>query len=111
MTCLSGRQASAIGDAEDVRIDGNGGLSEGSIEDDVRRLAADAGQRLERFPIVAARRPPWRSISNRQVARMFFALVLKSPIVRMQRVSSLEAEVEHLLVAWLPTRTARASPD
>src|SRR3546814_11640231 len=42
-----------IGDAEDVRIDGDGMFAERGVEHDVRRLATDARQRFERFAI------PW----------------------------------------------------
>ena len=45
---FSGRQAGAIRDAENMRIDGDRGLAEGDVEHHVGRLAADAGQRLER---------------------------------------------------------------
>src|SRR3546814_8018516 len=42
-----------MGDAEDVRIDGDGMFAERGVEHDVRRLATDARQRFERFAI------PW----------------------------------------------------
>src|SRR4051794_30148375 len=45
---LSGREPCAVRDAEDVRVDGHGGLAEGRVEDDVGRLAPDAGQALQR---------------------------------------------------------------
>src|SRR5690625_375316 len=44
---LAGRQAGAVGDAEDVRVHGNGRFAEGGVEDHVGGLAADAGQRLQ----------------------------------------------------------------
>ena len=46
---LSDREAGAIADAEDVRVDRNRGLAEGDIENDIRSLAAYSGQCLERF--------------------------------------------------------------
>ena len=39
-------QAQAIGDPEDVGVDGDGRLPEGGVQDDVRGLASDAGQGL-----------------------------------------------------------------
>src|SRR6185503_16741064 len=47
--CFAGRQSGAVSDAKDVRIDGNRRLAEGNVEDDVGGLAADTGQRLQRF--------------------------------------------------------------
>ena len=44
---LAGREAGAIGDAEDVRVDGEGLLAERGVEDDVCRLAADTGKFLQ----------------------------------------------------------------
>ena len=44
---LALREAGAIGDAEDVGIDGNRGFAERGVENDVGRLASDAGQLLE----------------------------------------------------------------
>ena len=41
------RKSDAVGDAKDVRIDRHRRLAEGDIHHDVRRLAADAGQRFE----------------------------------------------------------------
>src|SRR3954466_6050326 len=49
---LAGRQLGAVCDAEDVRIDRHRGLAEGGVQHHVRRLAPDAGQRLERFAIL-----------------------------------------------------------
>jgi len=48
---LARRKAGAIGDAEDVRVDRDGGLSEGRVQHHVGGLAADAGQGLERFAV------------------------------------------------------------
>ena len=41
--CLARRQTDAVGDAEDVCIDGDGFLAEGGVEYHVGGLAADAG--------------------------------------------------------------------
>ena len=45
------REARAIRDAEDVRVDRDRRLAERGVQHDVRGLAADAGQRLERVAI------------------------------------------------------------
>lgn len=44
----AGRKPKTVGDAEDVRIDGNGGLAKGGVEYDVGRFATDPRQCLER---------------------------------------------------------------
>ena len=49
---LAGRETGPVADAEDVGVDGNGGVAEGRVEHDVGRLAPDAGQRLERRPVL-----------------------------------------------------------
>ena len=41
---LARREAGAVADAEDVRVDGERLLAEGGVEDDVGGLSADAGQ-------------------------------------------------------------------
>ena len=46
---LARRDAGTVGDAKDMRVDRDRGLTEGDVQDDVGRLAADAGQLLERF--------------------------------------------------------------
>jgi hypothetical protein len=46
---LAGREPGAVADAEDVRVDSKGFLTESCIEDNIRRLAADARQRLQLF--------------------------------------------------------------
>ena len=46
-----GREAGAVADAEDMRVHGERRLAEGDVEHDIRRLAPDAGQRLERVAI------------------------------------------------------------
>ena len=46
---LAGREASAVADAEDVGVDGEGFLPEGSVKDHVGRLAADAWEFLKLF--------------------------------------------------------------
>ena len=48
---LAGRELQPVGDAEEVRVDGNGRLLEGDVEHDVRRLAADARQGFQRLPL------------------------------------------------------------
>ena len=42
-------QSGAVGDAKDVRVDGQRRVAEGVVEDDVGGLAADPGKRLERL--------------------------------------------------------------
>src|SRR5438105_579029 len=42
----------AIGDAEDVRVDRDGGLAEGGVQHHARRLAPDAGKLLERLAVL-----------------------------------------------------------
>jgi len=49
---LARRQAGAVRDAEDMRVDGDGLVAEGDVEHDIRGLAPDAGQFFERFAIV-----------------------------------------------------------
>ena len=44
--CLAGRQAGAVGDAEDVRVDRHRRFAEGDVENDVGGLATDSRQRL-----------------------------------------------------------------
>ena len=44
---VAGRQARAVADAEYVRVDREGFLSEGGVEHDIRRLASYAGKRLK----------------------------------------------------------------
>jgi hypothetical protein len=44
---FAGRQTCAVADAKDVRVDGKSLFAEGGVEDDVRRLASDSGQRLQ----------------------------------------------------------------
>lgn len=44
---LAGGKAGAVAEAKDVGVDGDGRFSEHDIEDDVGRLAADAGQGFE----------------------------------------------------------------
>ena len=45
--CFSWSETRAIADPEDVSIDGEGLLAKCSVQDDVRGLAANAGERLE----------------------------------------------------------------
>src|ERR1044072_814259 len=45
----SRRHGGAVADAKDVRVDRDGLLAERDVEHDVRGLAPDAGQRLERL--------------------------------------------------------------
>src|SRR3954451_16124813 len=47
--CLARCHAGPVAHAEDVGVDGNRRLTEGNVEYDVRGLAADAGQRLQRL--------------------------------------------------------------
>src|SRR5687767_6568320 len=48
---LPRRQSGPVGDAEEVRVDGDHGLAERGVEHDIRRLAAHAGQALERLAL------------------------------------------------------------
>ena len=41
---LAGREAGAVANAEDVRVDSKGFLAEGGIEDDICGLAANSGE-------------------------------------------------------------------
>jgi len=43
-----GRQTGAPGDPKDVRVNGDGGLVKGDIQDDIGGLSTDPGQGLER---------------------------------------------------------------
>ena len=49
------REVGAVRDAEDVRVDRDRRLAEGGVEHDVRRLAADARQRFQRFALARHR--------------------------------------------------------
>jgi hypothetical protein len=69
--------AGPVAHAEDVGVDGNRRLTEGDVEYDVRGLAADAGQRLQRL----ARARACSSTSFFDKATTFFALVRKRPMV------------------------------
>ena len=46
---LAGRESGAVRDAEDVRVDRDGRMTERGVQDHVGGLAADARQRFERF--------------------------------------------------------------
>jgi len=45
---LARREASAVGDAKDVCVDGEGFRTKGAVHDDIGGLASDPGQRFER---------------------------------------------------------------
>jgi hypothetical protein len=45
---LAGGQPGAVGDAKDVRVDGDRGFAESGVENHVGRLATDPRQRFER---------------------------------------------------------------
>jgi len=47
---LSGRETGAIADTEDVRVDREGFLAEGRIENDIGCLPSDAGEGLQLLP-------------------------------------------------------------
>src|SRR5262245_57010802 len=53
---LAGSETGAVADPEDMGVDGDGGLAECRVEDDIGGLAADAGKRFEGGP-VARHRP------------------------------------------------------
>src|SRR6185503_14104461 len=46
---LAGCEPGPVGDTKDVCVDCDRGLAESGVQDDIRRLAADAGQALQRF--------------------------------------------------------------
>jgi hypothetical protein len=48
--CLARGQTGAVADAEDMGVHRDRQLAEGDVQHHVGRLAADAGQRFERFP-------------------------------------------------------------
>ena len=47
---LARRQPGAVADAKDMRVDREGFFAPCGVEDDVRGLATDSGQRLQLFP-------------------------------------------------------------
>src|SRR5260370_17248139 len=49
---LAGGEAGAVAHAKNMGIDGDRLFAEGDVEDDVRGLASDPGQRLERLAVV-----------------------------------------------------------
>ena len=49
--CFSGCQSSSIADAKYMRVDGDGRLGEGHVQDDIRGLAPYTGQRLQRIAV------------------------------------------------------------
>ena len=54
--CCAVGEAGAVGDAEHMRIDGDGRFAEGGVEHHIRRLAPDARQAFELFARSAALR-------------------------------------------------------
>ena len=78
---FAGRQPGAVADAEQMRVDRDGRLAERDVEHDVRGLAADARQRLQRLARCAAPCCHARRSSFCDSAITFFALVRKSPMV------------------------------
>ena len=80
--CAAGREAGPVRDAKDVRVDRDRRLAERRVQDDVRGLAADAGQRLERLAI-ARHLAGMLGDEAAQVVMRFFALLLNRPIVLM----------------------------
>ena len=46
---LARRETRAVADAENMSVDRERFLAEGGVEDDIGRLAADAGERLQLF--------------------------------------------------------------
>ncbi len=45
--CFAGSETGAVGDPKDMSVDGNGRDTERFVEDDIRGLATDPGQRFE----------------------------------------------------------------
>jgi hypothetical protein len=106
---LARRQAGAVGDAEDVRVDGHGRLAEGHVEHDIGGLAPDAGQRLQRFAVVPALRRHARRSALRQRDDVL-RLVAKQADGLDVLAHRVLAERQHLLRRVGSRRTARASP-
>ena len=96
---LAGREAGAVADAEDVGVDGEGLRAEGGVHHHIGGLAADAGQRLQRFAVRRHLAADAVRSAPRDRAMTFFALVLNRPIVLMCRLQPLLAERQHLLAA------------
>ena len=72
------REAEAMRDAKDVRIDRQRGFVESSRHDDARRLASDARERFEIFALV--RHAPAEALDeSRAQAMMFLAFMRKKP--------------------------------
>ena len=71
---LAGREAGAVGDPEDMGVDRDGRLAERDVEHDIRGLAPDARQSLERLAL-ARHLAAVRSISARERPMTFFALL------------------------------------
>ena len=94
---VAGREPGAVRDAEDVRVDRDRRLSERGVEDHVRGLAPDAGQRFERL----ARLGHLAAVLLQQrcgtVSITFFAFVLYRPIVLMYSRQAGDAELEDRL--------------
>ena len=77
---LARRQAGAIADAENMRVDGHCRLAEGDVEHDIRGLAADARQGLQR--LAAARRWVVRGLAAPAVAWLWWSSGLLLPALR-----------------------------
>ena len=73
------RDADAVGDAQHVAIDGQAGDAERMAEDDVRRLAADAGQAVS-ASIVAGISPPCSSRPPCAMPSSDFDFARKKPV-------------------------------
>ena len=63
-----------VGEAKDVRVDSERRLAERRVHDDVRSLAADTGQSLQRLRSRGVS-PPCLSMIARERAMMFLAFV------------------------------------
>ena len=51
LRCLAGREAGSVGDAKDVRIDGDRRLPKSHVQDDIRGFSPHARQGLKRIPV------------------------------------------------------------
>ena len=106
---LARRKAGAVGDAEDVRIDRDRLRAERRVQDDIRGLAADAGQRLERL---ARSRHLAAVLLDQRAARRddVFRLRVVEADRRDVALESFLAEIERSPAACARPETASASP-
>jgi hypothetical protein len=98
---LAGREAGAVADPENVGVDGESFLTERSVENDVRGLAADARKFLEFFSISGDLKAEAIDQSLREGDDVFRLGVEQTD--RFDRVSQrFFAQIEHLLRRFDP---------